>query len=421
MLSVFSSRLFLIWAVACILAAGCNGKTPGEDDVRDLIPEESEGVRTGAERLLESHLEELEGFRVGLVMNPTARIGPTHMLDTLLSRGVDVAALYAPEHGFRGEAGAGEVIRDGVDQQTGLPVFSLYGDTRKPTQDMLKSVDLLLFDMQDVGARFYTYISTLGLVLEAAAEAGIPVWVLDRPNPAGGDYVSGWSMEEEYQSFVGMYPIPVAHGMTLGELAQMMIGQEWIRFETPPTVRVIEMEGWHREMIWPETGLEWVPPSPNLPTFEHAFVYLGTCFVEGTTLSEGRGTEDPFLLLGAPRTAFTPEELQVLQESLTGVTLTAAEFEPRSIPGVAVNPKHEGERVYGLRIELTDPNLYDPVVSGLKILQFLMEHTEGASFNSYVYNLSGSQQITALQNGEEVWNGFDTEPFREARREYLLY
>ncbi|MEX2600977.1 MAG: DUF1343 domain-containing protein [Balneolaceae bacterium] len=418
--SGFSGSILAILLFA-LLVPGCNGAGSGNPGVSDIFSENSNVVKTGAERLIESYLDELEGLRVGLVMNPTARIGQAHMLDTLLSRGVSISALYAPEHGFRGEAGAGEVIRDGRDQATGLPVFSLYGDTRKPTQEMLENVDLLLFDMQDVGARFYTYISTLGLVLEAAAEAGLPVWVLDRPNPAGGEYVSGWSMEEEFRSFVGMYPIPVAHGMTLGELARMMIGEEWIMFDTPPELRVIEMEGWSREMVWPETGLDWVPPSPNLPTFEHAFVYLGTCFVEGTSLSEGRGTDDPFLLLGAPDTSFEPDELRDLQQNIPGARLSSAVFEPRSIPGVAAAPKYEGERVHGLRVELTDVSLYDPVVSGLKILKFLMDHTEDAEFNSFVYRLSGSEQITALRDGEEVWNGFDAAPFREARQAYLLY
>ncbi|NBB76727.1 MAG: DUF1343 domain-containing protein, partial [Bacteroidetes bacterium] len=153
--------------------------------------EPADAVRTGAEILIENHLDELTGLRVGLVMNPTARIGDTHMLDTLMSRNVNVSALFAPEHGFRGEAGAGEKIEDGVDQETGLPVYSLYGNTRKPTPEMLEAVDILLFDMQDVGARFYTYNATMGLVIEAAADAGIPVWILDRPNPAGGNYVSG--------------------------------------------------------------------------------------------------------------------------------------------------------------------------------------------------------------------------------------
>lgn len=383
--------------------------------------QETSQVRTGAEVLIERHLDELEGKRVGLVMNPTARIGRTHMLDTLLTRGVDITALFAPEHGFRGEAGAGEVIEDGIDQATGIPVFSLYGETRKPTGVMLNDVDLLIFDMQDVGARFYTYSSTLGLLLEAAAEHGKPVWVLDRPNPAGGDYVSGWILQDEYQSFVGMYPVPIAHGMTLGELGRMMIGEKWIEFESAPQLRVIPMEEWQRSMKWPETGLEWTAPSPNLPSFEHAFVYLGTCLTEGTSLSEGRGTSDPFLLLGSPSTKFDEFDLQQLQSNLQGVQLSKTEFVPESIPGKAGNPKHEGERSTGLKITVTDYQLYNPVESGLHILTFLMNHTEDAETRSFIYRLAGSQEIDNIQGGEDYQWYFDVESFRNQRDPYLIY
>src|SRR5690554_6829215 len=179
---------------------------------------EANRVTIGAEKLIAQHLDELSGKRIGLVMNPTARIGDVHMLDTLLALDVNITALFAPEHGFRGEAGAGELIEDGIDRESGLPVFSLYGETRQPTPEMLSHVDILIFDMQDVGARFYTYIATLGLVIEAAANASVPVWVLDRPNPAGGNYVSGWLLEDEFTSFVGPYPIPIAHGLTMGEI-----------------------------------------------------------------------------------------------------------------------------------------------------------------------------------------------------------
>ncbi len=233
--------------------------------------EEEERVVLGAEILIERHLEEFEGRRVGLVMNPTARIGRVHMLDKLLALDVNITALFAPEHGFRGEAGAGERIEDGIDQASGLPVFSLYGETRQPTPEMLEHVDVLIFDMQDVGARFYTYIATLGLVLESAANEGVPVWVLDRPNPLGGNYVSGWMMEDEFKSFVGPYPIPIAHGLTMGEMAKMIVGENWMDFEAEPELHVVAMEGWERDMKWPDTKLRWIPPSPNLPTFEHAY------------------------------------------------------------------------------------------------------------------------------------------------------
>ena len=325
-------------------------------------------VRTGAEMLIENHLDELAGQRVGLVMNPTARIGNVHVLDTLLALNVNVTALFAPEHGFRGEAGAGEIIEDGEDQATGLPVFSLYGETRSPTPEMLQEVDILLFDMQDVGARFYTYNSTLGLVLKEAAKMDIPVWVLDRPNPAGGDYVSGWILEKEFESFVGMYPIPIAHGMTLGELARMMIGEKWLEFVQIPDLRIIEMSGWNRSMKWPDTGLEWFPPSPNLPTFEHAFVYLGTCLFEGTTLSEGRGTADPFLTVGDPETNISDEDVKAMNR-IPGLGAKRTSFTPESIPGKAINPKHEGKLCRGYQLEITDLNAYDPVKSGLQLIR----------------------------------------------------
>ncbi|MDX1591155.1 MAG: DUF1343 domain-containing protein, partial [Balneolaceae bacterium] len=265
--------------IALAILFSCAGDRTGKDHGLDYP------VKTGAQMLIEDHLSDLQGKRVGLVMNPSSRIGDTHMLDTLLTLDVNVTALFAPEHGFRGEAGAGDRIEDGIDMATGLPVYSLYGANRKPTSDMLTDVDLILFDIQDVGARFYTYISTLGLVMEAAAENDEEIWVLDRPNPLGGNYVSGWVLEEEFESFVGAYPIPVTHGLTMGEMARMIAGEEWVNFESEPQLRVISMEGWSRSMKWPDTGLEWIPPSPNLPTYEHAFIYPGTVYFEGTNLS----------------------------------------------------------------------------------------------------------------------------------------
>jgi len=281
--------VFALLFSACISTSQNNSKQP---------------VKTGAEVLIDHHLDELADKRIGLVMNPTARVNNVHMLDTLRARGMNITALFAPEHGFRGEAGAGEIIEDGIDRETGLPVHSLYGSTRKPTQEMLNDTDLLIFDIQDVGVRYYTYIATLGLVLEAAAEADIPVWILDRPNPLGGNYISGWILEEEFKSFVGPYPIPAVHGLTIGEIGLMMKNKKWINYENEPIVNVIKMEGWERDMIWPDTGLEWIPPSPNLSTFNQAFFYSGTVFFEGTDFSEGRGTEKPFLTAGVCRHKF---------------------------------------------------------------------------------------------------------------------
>jgi len=383
---------------------------------------ETQSVRTGAEMLIENHLDELAGKRVGLVMNPTARIGDVHVLDTLLPLNVNVTALFAPEHGFRGEAGAGEIIEDGIDQATELPVFSLYGQTRSPTSEMLQFVDILLFDMQDVGARFYTYNSTLGLVLQEAADMQIPVWVLDRPNPAGGDYISGWIMEEEFESFVGMYPIPIAHGMTLGELAKMMIGENWLKLEQIPELRVIEMSGWSRSMKWPETGLEWIPPSPNLPAFEHAYAYLGMCLFEGTSLSEGRGTTDPFLTIGAPESNITDKSVKKMNQ-IPGLGVQHISFTPESIPGKAMNPKFEGELCHGYKLDITDLNVYDPVQSGLQLIRHLIKHTEGSEIKPYLYKLAGTEKIDDFLNSEieDFRFEFDLDGFIAERDKYLIY
>lgn len=384
--------------------------------------DEPERVIVGAETFIQHHLDELQDLRIGLVMNPTARIGDTHVLDTLLATDANVAALFAPEHGFRGEAGAGERIEDGVDQASGLPVFSLYGETRKPTPSMLEHIDLLVFDMQDVGARFYTYIATLGLVIEAAAEAGIPVWILDRPNPAGGDYVSGWILEEEFESFVGPYPIPIAHGLTMGEMARMMVGEKWIDLESEPEIVVVEMEGWQREMKWPDTGLNWVPPSPNLPTFEHAFFYLGNVFYEGTTLSEGRGTEEPFLIMGDPSLNLAESQLHHMQTLSESIVVELVEFTPVSIPGVAPTPKHQDVVCHGVETRIRDYN-FDPVRTGLEIFRTVLSATDVYEVRSFLYLLSGTRKIDRIIDGElNVMDAdFGLDGYLEQRRPYLIY
>jgi len=385
-------------------------------------PDQIDRVRVGAEIFMDSRLDEVAGLRLGLVMNPTARIGERHVLDLLLKTEARVSALFAPEHGFRGEAGAGDKIEDGVDQESGLPVYSLYGENRKPTQAMLEEIDLLIFDMQDVGARFYTYIATLGGVIESAAEAGIPIWILDRPNPAGGDYVSGWLLEKEFESFVGPYPIPIAHGLTMGEIARMMVGERWIDFDEEPDLEVVEMEGWRREMKWPDTGLNWVPPSPNLPTFEHAYFYLGNVFYEGTTMSEGRGTEDPFLTLGDPGVRLDDSQLEYLQSLSESILVEHTEFIPHSIPGVAPNPKHQGVRCYGVKARIKDYN-FDPVRTGLEIFTTLFNATEDVEIRSFLYLLAGTREIDRIIEGElsamEV--DFELESYLEQRRPYLIY
>lgn len=405
-------RYLLLFIFVSVLLIGCSSL---ESRRSDNI---SRPVKVGAEVLLDEHLDDLEGKRVGLVMNPTARVNGTHMLDTLISRSVNVSALFAPEHGFRGEAGAGEVIEDGIDRETGLPVYSLYGDTKKPTPKMLQEVDLLLFDMQDVGGRFYTYNVTLGLLLEAASRSDIPVWVLDRPNPAGGKYVAGWVLKEQFKSFVGAYPIPMAHGMTLGELAKMMIGERWLPVVNQPRLRVIPAKGWNRSMKWPETGLKWHPPSPNLPTFEHAFAYLGTVLFEGTNISEGRGTNSPFLKIGAPFLDLQRENLSALKKEFPEVNLHPGTFTPVSMPGKSLNPKYRGEVCRGVRIEIKEFDKFDPVSFGVRLLEVMKQNSDRVELKDFIYKLAGTKKVTEFNT-----SGWEDEisAFRKARKPYLLY
>ncbi len=384
-------------------------------------------VKVGADVLLQKYLPELKGKRVGLVMNPTSRVHGVHMLDTLLSRGVHVTALFAPEHGFRGNHGAGEHISNGIDQATGLPVYSLYGKTRKPTPAMLKNVDLLIFDMQDVGARFYTFISTMGYVIEAAADQNIPLWILDRPDPAGGNYIGGWIREPKYKTFVGEYPIPMAYGMTMGELAKMMVGEHWLKTKHEPKIRVIKCVNWKRSMLWPQTKLRWYPTSPNLPHFENAFVYLGTCLFEGTTFSAGRGTDNPFLIIGSPYLKLTKDDIKSLMAGYP-VQLKLIQFTPRSIPGKSLHPKYENQLCHGVKIYVPVGKMhqFDPVAFGHDLLKVLLNHSQKDHIIPYLYDLTGTKRIDAFLlaplkvNPVHFWAKEDR-AFRKERRKYLLY
>lgn len=416
------SALFAVWWGLAAVLSGCDGR-PSSGSA------EAERIALGSERLLEDHLHELRGLNVGLVMNASSRLGgaagsSTLLVDTLLAAGVEVGWLLAPEHGVRGELEAGAKVEAGVDGPTGIPVISLYGARPGTPPELPEELDLLLFDIQDVGARFYTYVSSMGLLMDAAAEAGIPLWVLDRPNPAGGNYVSGWDLEPEHRSFVGLYPMPMVHGMTLGELA-LLLHAEGHAGRVPDGAeawepRVIPMRGWTRDMLWPDTGLEWIPPSPNLPRFENAYVYLGTCLVEGTTLSEGRGTPDPFLLLGSPGTRIEPGEAP---PAIPGARVVVETFTPVRIPGKAESPKFMDEPSVGVRIELTDPSRYDPVASGIVLIRWLMERSPDARTLPFLSRLAGTDAAAGILDGSAPDSPpeFDSSAFRERRAPHLLY
>ena len=378
-------------------------------------------VKTGAQILLENHLPELEGKRVGLAMNPTAVIHGVHMLDTLLNSGVNIKALFAAEHGFRGDQADGEVIENGVDRATGLPVFSLYSGSKRPTQEMLSNVDIIIFDMQDVGGRFYTYYQTLFNIIEEASKAGVDVWILDRPNPAGGDYVQGWILDSEYSSFIGKHPIPMAHGMTIAELAKMAIGEKWIDGGESSRINVISMTGWERSMRWNETGFEWIAPSPNLPTFDHALIYLGTVLFEGASVSEGRGTDNPFLTLGSPTIEHNMSELDEIAEKYS-VKIDTLLITPKSIQGKASNPKFENTRIKAIEISEIGYDNIDPVQLGLDLLLYFESNDKGFAMREYLNLLAGVDLIGMINSGYvDFVDASEIEDFKNRRMEYLLY
>ncbi|MHB0947779.1 MAG: exo-beta-N-acetylmuramidase NamZ family protein [Gemmatimonadaceae bacterium] len=280
-------------ATVTLLTAAASGCGPRLVQVRTAEP-----VTLGVETLLRDSLGVLREQRVGLITNHSGRDRAGRSTIDLLHRapGVQLVALFGPEHGLRGVAGAGEHVASGVDSATGLPVYSLYGETRVPTPEMMRGVDVLVYDIQDVGARVYTYPWTMAESMIAAGRAGKRFVVLDRPNPIRGDIVQGGVLDTAFRSFVGMYPVPLRYGLTVGELARWLVTDGGVKVD----LTVIPMRGWKRSMWWEQTGLTWVNPSPNLRTVEATILYPGTVMFEGTNLSEGRGTDAPFQLVGAP-------------------------------------------------------------------------------------------------------------------------
>ena len=390
-------------------------------------------VRVGAEVLVEREIGQLAGKRVGLITNHTGLAGGQHLVDILhKTPGVTLSAILAPEHGFRGVVEAGAKVANDRDPKTSVPVLSLYGSTRKPTPAMLKGIDLLVFDIQDIGVRFYTYISTMGLAMQAAAEAGIPFLVLDRPNPLGGDYVAGFMMEKRYVSFVGQFEIPQVHGLTVGELARMIKGEKLVTGLERLDLRILAMDGWKRGMRWPETGREWVATSPNIPTFITALVYPGVGLVEGIPANEGRGTPTPFLQLGAPWINAKRLTAQMAGAGLPGATFEAVEYVPRPLPGIANAPKFVDEKIQGLRINVTDHSTYLPVETGLHFLSALADEASAsgtALFDSTAMfdRLAGTRRLRDMLERRAgapaiiaAWKA-ELEVFKSRRRPYLIY
>ncbi|HUI11522.1 MAG TPA: DUF1343 domain-containing protein [Bacteroidota bacterium] len=380
-------------------------------------------VITGADVLLERRLSLVAGKRVGLITNPTGRLSSGEMLlDALVRKGVNVTALFGPEHGIRGTSGAGETVADSLDRETGIPVYSLYGPTRKPTRAMLEHVDVLVYDMQDVGARFYTFLSTMGLCMEAAAEEGLPFIVLDRPDPLGGDLTDGPVLPDSLRSFVGMFPIPVVYGLTVGELASMANGEGWLRGGERADLTVVRMEGWTRGMRWVQTGLPWYPPSPNIRRPGTESIYPATCYLEATNVSEGRGTGDPFHIIGAP---FVPAGRfsRLLSAGYhDGIAVSDTEF----VPGES---KYRGVRCRGVHIDAVSDDSLRPVRAGVEILSALV-HSCGDSLHvnpKGLARLLGDAEALGLigqgKSSVEIASRWERglQSFREKSKKYFAY
>lgn len=366
-------------------------------------------ITTGAQQTT-AYLPLLENKKVGIVANATSVVGNVHLVDTLFHLGINIVKVFAPEHGFRGDHGAGDKVSDTKDSKTGLPLISLYGANKKPTAEMLKGLDVVVFDIQDVGARFYTYISTMHYVMEACAENNVTVIVLDRPNP-NGFYIDGPVLNLKYQSFVGMHPIPVVHGCTVGELALMINGEGWLKNQVKCDLKVIPCKGYDHNILYALP----IPPSPNLPNMSSIYNYPSLCFFEGTEVSVGRGTALPFQVFGFPN-------------DQSGVF----EFTPKDIDGVVSNPPYEGQTCKGHNVQAFG-DFYFTTNKKLYLTWLIEEYKSNPQTTTFFSRpeffdkLMGTDQVRKQiiqgKTEEEIraaWKS-DLDSYKTMRKRYLLY
>ncbi|MFJ7509492.1 exo-beta-N-acetylmuramidase NamZ domain-containing protein [Peribacillus simplex] len=409
-------RMIILFTI-CLLTFGI----VSSKNVTAVKEKKKQKVSPGIEVLLKDEKNALSGKKVGLITNPTGIDSKLTSIVDLLNDDPDInlTALFGPEHGVRGDAQAGASVEYYIDEKTGLPVYSLYGKTKKPTPEMLKDVEVLVFDIQDVGTRYYTYIYTMAYAMEAAKENDIPFIVLDRPNPQGGESVDGPVLEPEFSSFVGLYPIPLKHGMTVGELATLFNKE----FKIGADLRVIKMKGWKRDMDYDDTGLPFVLPSPNMPTVSTTFVYPATGLIEGTNVSEGRGTTKPFELIGAPY--INSDELagKLNALRLPGVKFRAASFTPTF-------SKHAGKLSHGVEIYITDREEFKAVPTGLHIIKTIQDLYPGDfeflaanNFNLLIGNGWVMSRIEEGSSVNEIMKEYQVkqDSFKKVRKNYLLY
>ena len=360
---------------------------------------------TPAAACMDDYLPLLKNKRVGILVNHSSLVHQTHLLDTLLSRGIDIKMIFAPEHGFRGEHDAGEIVESHIDKKTGVPIVSLYGKNKKPTSEQLNDLDVVVFDIQDVGVRFYTYISSMHYMMEACAEESVKMLVLDRPNP-NGDYFDGPILKDAYKSFVGVHPIPVVHGLTVGELAEMINGEGWLKDSAKCDLQVIKMKNWNHSLPYHLP----VKPSPNLPNYISLRLYPSLCFFEASNVSVGRGTYFPFQVIGYPDS-------------------TAGEFSftPVSIQGMSKQPIQQDRKCYGLDLREASA---DHRFTLSYFISFYNKFGQNKDFglNKRWFNLlaGDGQVLQDIQNGlseEQIKHKWQPElqSYGKLRDKYLLY
>jgi len=401
-----STKFLRFLAIALLMLTSTHLSTSQIVSRVEVVMTSDENVQLGAEQF-EKYLPLLKGKKVALVANHTSFIGKSHLVDTLKSKGIQIVKVFAPEHGFRGSADAGEKVASAIDAKTGIPIVSLYGDNKKPTAAQLQGIDLVVYDIQDVGARFYTYISTMSYVMEACAEAKIPFVVLDRPNP-NGHFVDGPVLDPAFSSFVGLHPVPIVHGMTVGEYAQMVNAEGWLKNKAKCNLTVVTCIGWRHSQYYQLT----IPPSPNLTDMNAIYLYPTLCLFEGTVVSVGRGTNKPFQLIGYP-----------------GFKEGKMEFTPQAGPG-SKQPMYDKKVCNGFDLSGFGENFVRDSKSLYLFWLINMYQTsenKATFFNSFFDKLAGTdvlkKQIIAGKTEEEIkasW-AIGLQKFKEIRKKYLLY
>jgi uncharacterized protein YbbC (DUF1343 family) len=381
-------------------------------------------MKLGIEKLLESQMELIKGKRVGILTNMTGIDSKFRSTIDLLYQNEDVelVALFGPEHGIRGDTREGSDVNSYVDPLTNCPVYSLYGKTRKPKKEMLENLECIIVDIQDIGVRYYTYISTLGLLMEACMEQGKEVIVLDRPNPINGDMCEGNIIEKPYLSFVGLYPLPNRHSLTIGEIALLYKYEFGLHCD----LTVVRMEGWKRSMFFRDTGLNWIQPSPNSTGESMNLLYAGMCLIEGTWLSEGRGTTRPFEVIGAPYI-----DGYLVAKQFNGLHLSGVHARPTSF--IPTYSKYKDQLCFGVQIHVTDRNKVYSLEVGIHLLGIIAElYPDDFRFRKnedgkFIIDLLAGHTGIKKMIFENHFESFvdccheDSENFKELRKPYLLY